>query len=145
YTSKVVGHGLDAQKQNPEVKVHGMDHTLAEIKKSLEHFNQETQEKFPELGEIEIWEELGSGEEQGSTTDCDDEDGCQSSGDGEEHDYVVNGQTSNGRQPEGGNTQDDPSKPPAVRVVGGTPPMSLQQPWCLALIFAGLCLKSMLF
>ncbi|XP_015228741.1 PREDICTED: glypican-5-like isoform X2 [Cyprinodon variegatus] len=145
YTSKVVGHGLDAQRQNPEVKVHGMDHTLAEIKKSLEHFNQETQEKFPELGEIEIWEELGSGEEQGSTTDCDDEDGCQSSGDGEEHDYVVNGQTSNGRQPEGGNTQDNPSKPPAVRVVGGTPPMSLQQPWCLALIFAGLCLKSMLF
>lgn len=61
------------------------------------------------------------------------------------HKDVVNGQTSNGRQPEGGNTQDNPSKPPAVRVVGGTPPMSLQQPWCLALIFAGLCLKWMLF
>lgn len=47
---------------------------------------QETQEKFPKLGQMEAWDELGSGEtEEGSTTDCDDEDGCQASGDGQEH------------------------------------------------------------
>lgn len=43
---------------------------------------QETQERFPKLGQMEAWDELGSGEtEEGSTTDCDDEDGCQASGD----------------------------------------------------------------
>lgn len=45
---------------------------------------QETQERFPKLGQMEAWDELGSGETQeGSTTDCDDEDGCQASGDGQ--------------------------------------------------------------
>lgn len=44
---------------------------------------QETQERFPKLGQMEIWDELGSGEEEGSSTDCDDEDGCQASGDGQ--------------------------------------------------------------
>lgn len=34
---------------------------------------------------MDLWDELGSGEtEEGSTTDCDDEDGCQASGDDEE-------------------------------------------------------------
>lgn len=41
---------------------------------------QETQERFPKLGQMEAWDELGSGEE-GSSEDCDDEDGCQASGD----------------------------------------------------------------
>lgn len=42
---------------------------------------QETEEMFPKLGQMEPWD--GSGEmEEGSTTDCDDEDGCQASGDG---------------------------------------------------------------
>ncbi|KAM4727714.1 glypican-5-like [Anableps anableps] len=145
YISRIVGSGLDAQRQNPEIKVRSMDPTIAEFKERLEHFNQETQEKFPNLKEIEVWEELGSGEEQGSTTDCDDEDGCQSSGDGEEHIYNVNGQTSNGGQPEGDNTQENSSKPPAVKVVGGSPPTNWQQPWFLALLFVGLCLKWMLF
>lgn len=45
---------------------------------------QETQERFPNLGQIEAWDELSSGEPEGSTTDCDDEDGCQASGDGQE-------------------------------------------------------------
>lgn len=45
---------------------------------------QETQERFPKLGQMEPWEELGSGEaEESSGTDCDDEDGCQASGDGQ--------------------------------------------------------------
>lgn len=46
---------------------------------------QETQERFPKLGQMEAWDELGSGEiEEGSATDCDDEDGCQASGDGQD-------------------------------------------------------------
>lgn len=46
---------------------------------------QDTEEMFPELAEMEDWEELGSGErEEGSTTECDDEDGCQASGDGQD-------------------------------------------------------------
>uniref|UniRef100_A0A3Q2PUK3 Glypican-5-like n=1 Tax=Fundulus heteroclitus TaxID=8078 RepID=A0A3Q2PUK3_FUNHE len=145
YTGRIIGNGLDAQRQNPEVKVRDMDPIMAEFKKRLEHFNQETLEKFTNLSEIAVWEELGSGEEQGSTADCDDEDGCQSSGDGAEHNYVVNGRTSNGRQHGGDITQENPSKPPAVKVVGGSPPTSWQQPQCLALLFAGLCLKWMLF
>lgn len=47
-------------------------------------FTQETLERFPQLEEIEDWEGFGSGKEEGSTMDCDDEDGCQSSGDGQE-------------------------------------------------------------
>ncbi|XP_032422120.1 glypican-5 isoform X2 [Xiphophorus hellerii] len=144
YIGIIVRNGLHAQRQNPEVKVRSMDPTIAEFKKRLEHFNQETQEKFPNLNEIEVWEELGSGEEQGSTADCDDEDGCQSSGDGDEQNYDINGQTSDGGQPEGDNTQEGPPKPPAVKVVGGSPPTSWQQPWCLALLFAELFLKWLL-
>lgn len=45
---------------------------------------QETQERFPKLGQMEPWDELGSGEaEEGGSTECDDEDGCQASGDGQ--------------------------------------------------------------
>ncbi|XP_047225044.1 glypican-5 isoform X3 [Girardinichthys multiradiatus] len=139
YISRIVGNGLDAQRQNPEVKVRSLDPTMAELKKRLELFNRETQEKFPDLIEIHVWEELGSGEEHGSTADCDDEDGCQSSGDD------VNGRTSNERQPGGDNTQENLSKPPAVKVVGGSPTMSWQQPGCLVLLVAGLCLKWMMF
>lgn len=48
-------------------------------------FVQETLGTFPKLEQMEAWEELGSGApEEGSTTDCDDEDGCQASGDGED-------------------------------------------------------------
>ncbi|XP_054888828.1 glypican-5-like isoform X2 [Poeciliopsis prolifica] len=141
YLDRIVKNGLHAQRQNPEVKVRTMDPTIAEFKKRLEHFNQETQEKFPNLNEIEVWEEVGSGEEQGSTADCDDEDGCQSSGDGDEQNYIINGKTSDGGKPGGDNTQESPPKPPAVKVVGGSPPISWQQPWCLVLLFAGLCLK----
>ncbi|XP_014867885.1 PREDICTED: glypican-5-like isoform X1 [Poecilia mexicana] len=144
YNARIVRNGLHAQRQNPEVKVRSMDPTIAEFKKRLEHFNQETQEKFPNLNEIEVWEEPGSGEEQGSTADCDDEDGCQSSGDDDEQNYDINGQTSDGGQPGGDNTQEPHPKPPAVKVVGGSPPTSWQQPRCLALLFAGLCLKWLL-
>ncbi|KAM6948318.1 glypican-5 [Aplochiton taeniatus] len=81
YTGKVVGNGLLAQRQNPEVKVRSANPVLAEVKERLERFHQEVQESLPALGQREMWEELGSGEaEEGSATDCDDEDGCQGSG-----------------------------------------------------------------
>ncbi|CAL8345320.1 unnamed protein product [Merluccius merluccius] len=85
YTSKVVGNGLNAQRHNPEVKVRSPDPYLEEVKKRLEQFNQETHESFPETDQNTSLNELGSGEvEEGSTTDCDDEDGCQASGDGKD-------------------------------------------------------------
>ncbi|XP_056149884.1 LOW QUALITY PROTEIN: glypican-5-like [Lampris incognitus] len=85
YTGRVVGNGLQAQRQNPEVKVRSPNPTLTEIKERLERFIQETQEGFPGLGQSGAWDDLGSGEtEEGSTTDCDDEDGCQASGDGKD-------------------------------------------------------------
>eukprot|EP00063_Salmo_salar_P071456 XP_014046291.1 PREDICTED: glypican-5-like isoform X3 [Salmo salar] len=40
YKGKVVGNGLQAQKQNPEVKVRSPNPELAEVKDRLERFNQ---------------------------------------------------------------------------------------------------------
>ena len=40
YTGRVVGNGLHAQRQNPEVKVRSPNPTLAEVKERLERFNQ---------------------------------------------------------------------------------------------------------
>ncbi|KAM4551402.1 glypican-5-like isoform 2-T2 [Odontesthes bonariensis] len=142
YTGRVVGNGLHAQRQNPEVKVRNVDPTMVEVKERLELFIQETQEKFPHLGDMEAWEELGSGEEEGSTTDCDDEDGCQSSGDGHEKkspQEVPIERKSSDSPPE------TPFIPPSVHVRGGSPSASQVQPWSLALLFAGLCLQRMLF
>ncbi|KAM9439246.1 glypican-5 isoform 1-T1 [Clarias gariepinus] len=80
YKGRVVGNGLLAQRKNPEVKVKVPDVQLAEIKERLEHFNQETQQRMPGLGHRDSWEDLGSGED--SSGECDDEDGCQGSGEG---------------------------------------------------------------
>ncbi|KAF6728497.1 Glypican-5 [Oryzias melastigma] len=110
YVSKVAEPGLYGQRQNPEFKVRSMDPRVVEVKERLEHFNQETLERFPDLEELE---EFGSGEEDGSTEECDDEDGCQNSGDGQEgnpHGGESIYTESTGRQPE-----ENPSKPPPVR------------------------------
>lgn len=40
YSGRVVGNGLRAQRQNPEVKVRIPNPTLAEVKETLENFNQ---------------------------------------------------------------------------------------------------------
>lgn len=40
YKVRVVGNGILAQRQNPEVKVRGPDAMLAAVKERLEHFNQ---------------------------------------------------------------------------------------------------------
>ncbi|XP_029970417.1 glypican-5-like isoform X2 [Salarias fasciatus] len=144
YTGRVVGNGLHAQRQNPEVKVRSMDPAMEEVKKRLELFNQETHEKFPKLGQMEAWDDLGSGEtEDGSTADCDDEDGCQASGDGPEkssHKDVSGEGQPTGRKP-GENPRENPSKPPSVKVIGGSPPAA----WSLAPLLAGLCWQWLLF
>lgn len=40
YSGRVVGNGLRAQRQNPEIKVRIPNPTLAEVKETLERFNQ---------------------------------------------------------------------------------------------------------
>ncbi|KAF7222638.1 glypican-5-like [Nothobranchius furzeri] len=125
-----------------------MDPVVNETKESLEHFNQETEEKFPKLGQMDVWDELGSGGEEGSSTECDDEDGCQSSGDGEEknsHKKEVTGRKSLGRQPGGGYTRENPSGPPSVKVIGTSSLASWIQPGHFVLLVTGLSLQLILF
>ncbi|RVE61663.1 hypothetical protein OJAV_G00174620 [Oryzias javanicus] len=144
YASKVVGTGFYAQQQNPEFKVRSMDPRVVEVKERLEHFCQETLERFPYLEEIEDWEGIGSGEEDGSTEECDDEDGCQNSGYGPEenpHGGVPIERKPQERQPEGGISEENPSKPPPVRVIGGSPSAFWLQSCSLALLSAGLGLQ----
>ncbi|XP_077413635.1 glypican-5 isoform X1 [Vanacampus margaritifer] len=146
YTGRVVGNGLHAQRQNPEVKVRTPNPSLAEVKERLETFNQETQERFPNLGQMEAWEELGSGETEGSAADCDDEDGCQASGDGQDatlHTKGSSGVGSTGPGLEG--PKQNPAKPPSVRVVGGSPSSRRPGPCGLALLLAALCSRWTLF
>ncbi|XP_040000361.1 glypican-5-like isoform X2 [Xiphias gladius] len=149
YSGRVVGNGLHAQRQNPEVKVRSADPMMAEVKERLDRFNQETQERFPKLGQVEAWDELGSGEtEESSTTDCDDEDGCQASGDGQEktsHTDTPSEGKPIGRQPVGDSPHENPSKPPSVKVIGGSASASWARPWSVALLFAALCLQWTLF
>lgn len=147
YSGRVVGNGLHAQRQNPEVKVRSPNPTLAEVKERLERFNQETHERFPKLGQMEAWDELGSGEE-GSSTDCDDEDGCQASGDGQSQTPRIEASSEGkpiARQPGGDSPHENPSKPPSVKVIGGSASASWARPWSFALLFAALCLQWTLF
>ncbi|XP_019711459.1 glypican-5 [Hippocampus comes] len=146
YTGRVVGNGLHAQRQNPEVKVRSANPSLADVKERLETFNQETQEKFPNLGQMEAWEELGSGEKEGSTADCDDEDGCQASGDGQDTTLHTKGSSEVGSiGPELNVPKQNPAKAPSVRVIGGSPSNSWPGPCSLALLLAALCSQWTLF
>ncbi|XP_061694913.1 glypican-5-like [Syngnathoides biaculeatus] len=146
YTGTVVGNGLHAQRQNPEVKVRTANPSLAEVKERLETFNQETQEKFPNLGQTEVWEELGSGETEGSAADCDDEDGCQASGDSQDTTLDTKGSSEVGSSgPILDGPKESPAKPPSVRVVGGSPSGSWPGPCSLALLLAALCSQWTLF
>ncbi|XP_061776076.1 glypican-5 isoform X2 [Nerophis ophidion] len=141
YTGRVVGNGLHAQRQNPEVKVRIPNLALAEVKERLETFNQETQERFPNLGQTEAWEDLGSGASEGSATDCDDEDGCQASGDGADKTSHTKGSSEVGSSGPGS----EGSKPPSVRVIGASPPAVRPGPCSLALLLAALCSQWTLF
>ncbi|XP_047666375.1 glypican-5b isoform X2 [Tachysurus fulvidraco] len=90
YTGFVVGNGLQAQRQNPEIKVRGVDPVLVEAKETLERFNQDM---WAETGLDDEWHKPlhidgGSGTE--TSGECDDEDGCEGSGAHEEEtDHVV--------------------------------------------------------
>ncbi|XP_034147369.1 glypican-5 isoform X2 [Esox lucius] len=140
YTARVVGNGLQAQKQNPEVKVRSANPVLAEVKKRLERFNQEIQEMLPGLSQRESWEDLGSGEADEGSADCDDEDGCQGSGTG--------AIASTDNQPdvpgEGKPMEVNPAVhlPPSVKAIGaGCRPACLALPMALTLILATLALQ----
>ncbi|TRZ01198.1 hypothetical protein DNTS_035513 [Danionella cerebrum] len=81
YTGRVVGNGLQAQKHNPEIKVRSVDPILVTAKEKLESFFKELWAEldlgwFPEDMEF-------SGEERSG--DCDDEDGCEGSGQSRSH------------------------------------------------------------
>ncbi|XP_056116393.1 glypican-5 isoform X2 [Rhinichthys klamathensis goyatoka] len=77
YTARTVGNGVRAQRQNPEVRVRSVDPVLMDVKNKLELFNMEIQEVMPGVGHRESWDDTASGESSG---ECDDEDGCEGSG-----------------------------------------------------------------
>ncbi|XP_044288886.1 glypican-5-like [Varanus komodoensis] len=85
YTSRVVTNGLKAQINNPELKVKGLDPHISNLIEKLQHFNQLATERINLKPERWASREGGSGdgmnEELESSGDCDDEDGCQGSGD----------------------------------------------------------------
>ncbi|XP_015726434.1 glypican-5-like isoform X4 [Coturnix japonica] len=85
YTSRIVSSGLKAQSNNPELKVRGLDPLISNLIDKLQNFNQLVAEKAKL--KLERWtsQDAGSGggrsEELETSGDCDDEDGCQGSGD----------------------------------------------------------------
>ncbi|KAG5262151.1 hypothetical protein AALO_G00292770 [Alosa alosa] len=84
YTLRVVGNGIKAQTVNPEVKVKGSDPVINQIIDKLKHINQLLQGKsIPKFGTLDEIE-TGSGDREGHYSgDCDDEDGCWGSGNGD--------------------------------------------------------------
>ncbi|XP_027581066.1 glypican-5-like isoform X2 [Pipra filicauda] len=85
YTSRVVSNGLKAQINNPELKVRGLDPLISNLIDKLQHFNHLDAEKTKL--KLERWASRDAGSGGGksgeveSSGDCDDEDGCQGSGD----------------------------------------------------------------
>uniref|UniRef100_A0A3Q2ZKG5 Glypican 5b n=1 Tax=Hippocampus comes TaxID=109280 RepID=A0A3Q2ZKG5_HIPCM len=83
YASRVVGSALKAQRDNPEITVRNTDPVLRAAKQRLEQLTQVTQNlccttQLNSTGEEDYG---GSAEaERGSGDDCDDEDGCEASG-----------------------------------------------------------------
>ncbi|XP_061593214.1 glypican-5-like [Cololabis saira] len=98
YAGRVVGSSLEAQRENPEMLVRNADTVLKGAKQRLE---QLTKELLVELGWVS--KVRGKGEEEdggsaqtegGSGDSCDDEDGCEASGE------ESGDETSSGRSPE---------------------------------------------
>ncbi|XP_060623921.2 glypican-5-like isoform X3 [Anolis sagrei] len=85
YTNRVVTNGLKAQIDNPELKVKGLDPHISSLIDKLQHFNQLATERTHLKSERWSTREGGSGKGMNegveSSGDCDDEDGCQGSGD----------------------------------------------------------------
>ncbi|XP_017548766.1 glypican-5b [Pygocentrus nattereri] len=84
YTGLVVGNGLQAQRHNPEIKVRGVDPVLVQAKGKLEQFNQEMWAEMGLGSEEHEHVEVGSGNTMETSGECDDEDGCQGSGENED-------------------------------------------------------------
>ncbi|XP_048361255.1 glypican-5-like isoform X2 [Sphaerodactylus townsendi] len=84
YTSRVVTNGLKSQINNPELKVRALDPHIRILIDKLQHFNQLESDKTNLKSERWASRESGSGdgrrEEMESSGECDDEDGCQGSG-----------------------------------------------------------------
>ncbi|XP_056235009.1 glypican-5-like isoform X2 [Seriola aureovittata] len=136
YAGRVVGSTLKAQRENPEMTVRNTDPVLKGAKQKLE---QITQELLVELGwaskargRVEE-EEGGSAQtDRGSGNDCDDEDGCEASGE-ENGDETAD--SSSGRSPEMKNVAPPPPRrpipphhlsPPQVAVRGSAHTMTVE-------------------
>ncbi|KAM4772155.1 glypican-5-like isoform 2-T2 [Rhinophrynus dorsalis] len=84
YTNIVVSNEYKAQMNNPEVKVRGSNLLISNVIDKLHHFIQMGTEKRikPRKGYVgEGSGEDGQLEDTDASGDCDDEDGCQGSGD----------------------------------------------------------------
>ncbi|KAI5619379.1 glypican-5 precursor [Silurus asotus] len=91
YTKRVVGSGIRAQAQNPEVRVKEADPVIHQVIDKLKHINQLLQgHSIPKLGTLDQIE-MGSGDvDVMFSGQCDDEDGCWGSGDGAGETWVAN-------------------------------------------------------
>ncbi|XP_074525351.1 glypican-5-like [Halichoeres trimaculatus] len=112
YAGRVVGSSLKAQKENPEMSVRNTDPVLKGAKQRLE---QLTQELLVELGwaakaRAKVEEEEGGSAhtERGSGDDCDDEDGCEASGENGDD----TGDTFSGHSPDTKDTAPSPPRRP---------------------------------
>ncbi|XP_053332618.1 glypican-5a [Clarias gariepinus] len=83
YTKRVVGSGIRAQAQNPEVRVKEADPVINQVIDKLKHINQLLQgHLIPNVDTVDE-PEMGSGDkDMVFSGECDDEDGCWGSGDG---------------------------------------------------------------
>lgn len=85
YTNRVVSNGLKAQINNPEMKVRGPDLLITNMIEKLHYFTQigpqKKKTKLEKLSSTEDGSGDGDSEAEENSGDCDDEDGCQGSGD----------------------------------------------------------------
>uniref|UniRef100_A0AAY5ELF5 Glypican 5a n=1 Tax=Electrophorus electricus TaxID=8005 RepID=A0AAY5ELF5_ELEEL len=83
YTQRVTGNGVQAQSDNPEVRVKEVDPIINQVIDKLKHINQLLQGRtIPRLGTLDRIE-VGSGDMVAPYSgDCDDEDSCWGSGNG---------------------------------------------------------------
>ncbi|KAF7689725.1 glypican-5a isoform X1 [Silurus meridionalis] len=101
YTKRVVGSGIRAQAQNPEVRVKEADPVIHQVIDKLKHINQLLQgHSIPKLGTLDQIE-MGSGDvDIMFSGQCDDEDGCWGSGDGAGETWVANPPESSDQAPD---------------------------------------------
>ncbi|XP_063298414.1 glypican-5-like isoform X2 [Pelobates fuscus] len=86
YTKNVVANDMKAQVNNPEVKVRGRNVVISQVIDQLRHFIKIGNEKRIRPERWRIGEGSGGGErpeDSDPSGECDDEDGCQGSGEKE--------------------------------------------------------------